>query len=182
MNLFSQLGYLRNAFLQLPSSELLKIVTNVSDGIINRNPTGRYWGSSLSFRGKSIENKVNELQFAHRVVADKVTCHGHFMQVIWEIYGFYHADIRDVLYLNQDKVALSAAIAEAIEQRMSVIDDDDVVHKLLQHITSVLENTVLQLSGQSLEDIQARGLTPYDQFYADVSDFSLLFIFFLMNI
>eukprot|EP01033_Poteriospumella_lacustris_P002828 gene2828-2055_t len=168
-DLFANLGGLRNAFLQLPADEALRIVTQVSEGIVNRNPTGRYWGSSLSSRGKSVDNKVNELQFAHRIVVDKVHCHSHFMQVVWEIYGFRHVAVRETLSLNQDRVALAAAVAEAIETRMGLLRDDDNVRLLLDVLTNVVEDTVLALCGQSLEDIQAKGLTPYDQFYADVT-------------
>lgn len=154
--------------MQLPASALAHIVEQVSEGIINRNPTGRYWGSSLSFRGKSVDNKVHELQFAHRIVADKVLCHGQLMQIIWEIYGFRHKELDQLLSLNQDRAALAAAVAESIENRMPLIHEDEHVKTLLEEMTTMIEESVLALGKQSLEDIQAKGLTPYDQFYADV--------------
>jgi hypothetical protein len=169
MPLFSSLGYLRNEVLRLPEAQLLSIVKYHSETVINRSPAGRYWGSSLSFRGKSVENKVHELQFAHRVVADKVVVHGHLMQLVWEMYGFQYAGIRDLLLENQDKIALTAAVAEAIEDRMLLIADYEVVRILLEQITQAMEDAVLELSGRSLEDIQSKGLTPYDFFFVDCS-------------
>lgn len=174
MPLFSRLGYLRNEVLRLPEAQLLSIVKYHSETVINRSPAGRYWGSSLSFRGKSVENKVHELQFAHRVVADKVVVHGHLMQLVWEMYGFQYAGIRDLLLENQDKIALTAAVAEAIEDRMLLIADHEVVRILLEQITQAMEDAVLELSGRSLEDIQSKGLTPYDFFFVDVRSVAVL--------
>ncbi len=122
-----------------------------------------------------MDNKVKELQFAHRVVTDKVVLHGHLMQIMWELYGFHYAAVAELLYVNQDKIALAAAIAEAVEERMLAIADQEIVKVLLEEIAQAMEDAVLELSGRSLEEIQSKGLTPYDFFFADVSAFFLIF-------
>lgn len=72
-----------------------------------------------------------------------------------------------LLLANHAKVSFAAAVAEALEDRMDRVSDpvyQDVVHTAV----SLLQQAVIAQPTLSVEEMQSKGLTPYDQFYAEV--------------
>jgi hypothetical protein len=95
---------LRNMSVCLPSSTWLTILQPLSDIIMTRNPAGRYWGNtrhlvpsttstiSTSINNNTLldisilqEDRFNELQFAHRVIFEKLHQHDYLMKVVIEM-------------------------------------------------------------------------------------------------
>lgn len=81
--------------------------------------------------------------------------------------GLRHGEVLQLLLANHAKVSFAAAVAEALEDRMDRVSDpvyQDVVHTAV----SLLQQAVIAQSTLSVEEMQSKGLTPYDQFYAEV--------------
>lgn len=164
------IGSLRNAFLYLPTHEIVEICGNLSHAIINRNPAGRYWGSSMTLRTAQdssqsnmvSENQLNELQFAHRVIDEKLIAHGLLLKTLNES----DVKIEHVLLMNHMKVALCAGLAEAIEAQNTNEDAD--LQDAIRALTWSIEQAVKLTYQDNLHEISSKGLTLYDQFFADV--------------
>lgn len=72
---------LRNVFSALSAAEALSLVEEVSSKILNRSPSGQYWGTSSSRAGLT-GLALTRFQMVHRLIEEKLEVHTRLLKML----------------------------------------------------------------------------------------------------
>eukprot|EP01034_Spumella_vulgaris_P021857 gene21857-27929_t len=106
---------LRDLFVALSPEDILQAVREVSHRVLNRAPTGQYWGTSSNLRGLTGQD-LTRYQMVHRLVEDKTDCHRRLLKALDATNIFSFEEVRETLFSEHQQLLLCAGLSGAVQE------------------------------------------------------------------
>ena len=188
----ADIGQLRNLFIGSPLDLIADCVQHTSRRIVNRSPVGQLWGSTSSSNANnslaasqtagltlpshlndsnallSVDKTINEYQLVHRLLHDKVQHHNNLLLAVIEADASRYEQIIVDLLANHQRLLFCNAFSDAIQEIVGEIPLHRETTNAVGYLTEAVAHHIQTSLQILIQEIRAKGLSLFDQFYAQV--------------